>query len=61
MVYEYKNSVVIEESDQGKFSSFLEQYLLDGYVASSTSCGFCNSETYGFGTLYQAILIKKEK
>ena len=49
---------VIDVSDEDEFEGYVNAYLEDGYKLLSSSCGFVNSENYGFSRVYPAILIK---
>lgn len=49
---------VINMSDETEFESVINDWLEDGWIISSTACGFINSENYDFCTSFQAILIK---
>jgi len=39
------------------FEKEVNEFLQNGYLISSTSCGFANSESYDFCGVYRAILI----
>lgn len=49
---------VISDHRKDAFEANLQMYLQDGFIILSTSCGFLNSESYGFAEAYQAILMK---
>lgn len=51
---------VISLSSESEFENMVNAYLKEGWKISSTSCGFINSESYDYGSVYQAILIKEE-
>ncbi len=51
---------VIENSDKDKFEQEVNDFLLQGFMVSSTACGFIQSEAYDFCHSYQAILVKKQ-
>lgn len=56
---EQKHEVkVISDSRKEAFENALTMMLDDGWSLLSTSCGFLNSERYGFEDIYQAILMK---
>jgi len=48
---------VIDLCDSAKFEAEVNSWLSKGYVISSTSCGFVQSEKYEFCTSYQAVLV----
>lgn len=52
---------VIDVSDEDEFEGYVNAYLEDGYKLLSSSCGFVNSENYGFSRVYPAILIKDDE
>lgn len=54
-----KEMVVVELTDSQKFEDVCNGYLSDGYIVSSTSCGFANSEKYDFCSCYHAVLIRR--
>lgn len=49
---------VIESSNLERFESQVQDLLNQGYIVSSTSCGFVQSEKYDFCSDFKAILIK---
>ena len=51
----------ISSSNQEEFENKVNDLLADGYVISSTSSGFVNSESYGFCDNWQAILVKRSE
>jgi hypothetical protein len=52
---------VIDLSDSAKFEKEVNDWLAKGYIISSTSCGFVQSEKYEFCTSYQAVLVCNAK
>jgi len=46
-------------SSESGFEEAVNALLAQGYRILSTSCGFVNSESYGFCDSWQAILIKE--
>lgn len=51
---------VIERNNAVVFAEEVNFHLADGYIVSSTSCGFVNSDRYDFCHNYQAILILED-
>ena len=48
---------VIEYSDRDKFEFEVNSLLSDGYVLSSSSCGFVDDSKYDYCSSYQAVLV----
>jgi len=48
----------VSKSIQGEFEDEVNSLLEDGFILSSSDCGFVNSESYDFCESWQAILIK---
>lgn len=52
--------ITINSSNEDDFTKTVNNALKKGYTISSTSCGFVNSEKYGFCGCFMAILIIKK-
>jgi len=49
--------VVIELNDCDKFQEKVNAFAQEGYVMSSSSCGFVNEVEYNFCSTYQAVMV----
>ena len=54
------NLILVNETDHIKFSEKCNELISQGYIVSSTSCGFIDSAEYDYCLVLNAILIKKE-
>lgn len=51
----------VHESDPDLFANKCQEYIDEGYIISSTGCGFVDSAEYDFCGSYHAVLVKKDK
>lgn len=49
--------VTVSERGQVEFEAYCQGLYEDGYILSSSSCGFVNSESYDFCDSWQAIFV----
>lgn len=59
-VRDMKPIVTVEKSSADEYEKACKMLIEMGYLLSSSSCGFVNSESYDFAlvtTLYQAIFV----
>jgi len=54
-----QNVVVLESNSCEDFENDLNMYVGEGYLVSSTCCGFMNAE-YDYASIYQAVLVLAE-
>jgi len=51
---------VISSTSKREFVRLVDELLNDGYMLSSSSCGFINSAQYDYINSFQAILIMED-
>jgi hypothetical protein len=48
----------VDVSDNGEYEDKVNELLKDGFVLSSSSCGFVDSAEYEWCGVYKAVLVK---
>jgi hypothetical protein len=49
--------VIVNETGKENFQNLCSKMVEDGYILSSSSCGFVNSKDYNFQDIFQAIFV----